>query len=880
MTETDYPLLFFPEPTPIERAALSGGGGKIEVPSASHQAQRLAPQFQRLQEAMDNQRLAFQDNPLGLQPEQVLVLETVSPIKDFIQAVDEIPGLDWLGEYELDDIAPDHGFKDSENAEKALRGRLFLVMTDQRALSQMRNLFESWERRPEMSFPDRLAPLKQAFKLLHTIRPWGVEDRIRETGLLEDWRERLEHEHDYVPFEAEFWFRRSTTRREHAESVLGELIASGEGQILQRCVIPEIGYHAILGRMPRIQVQAIMDDPEAFRDIRLLQCEDLMHARPVGQCTAPETGDGETEPLTDEEITRLIPPSEPLEGSALIALFDGVPLTGHRLLHNRLDVDDPDRNEDAYQARERVHGTAMASLICHSDLNRREEAIDGSVESNDRPIYVRPILRPRRGFNGHFQEAIPDDVLPVDLIHRAVRRLFEWENGDPPAAPEVRIVNLSIGDPARPLLREMSAWARLLDWLAYKYNVLFIVSAGNHLHDLELAIPRPIMNTLSADQRERVVIEALATDTRNRRLLSPAETLNGLTVGASHEDAAPPPLGTHPPIEPFVHRGLPNVVSAHGPGYRRSIKPDVLLPGGRQLMSVRLDNGQVNTTLQQHRTEAPPGQRVATPGPGGQLERTRYMRGTSNAAALASHWAGALIQLLQETRTQHGHSLTEEYDVVLTKALLVHGAGWDNAQEHYESVLKNEQNGRCFREYLGRFLGYGSADIPRVMTCTDERVTVLGFGELEDGQGAEFTFPLPPSLSSVNERRRLTVTLAWLSPTHASRQSYRIAHLWFNPSNAIAPNRQFADHRAVQRGTLQHEVLEGDVASVFQDGESIAIRVNCRADAADIAEPIRYGLVVTLEVAEGVMPRLFTIPIYQEVRDRIATRVQVEGRPL
>ena len=53
-----------------------------------------------------------------------------------------------------------------------------------------------------------LAPLKQAFEHLHTIRPWGVEDRVKETGILEDWRSRLEHEEDDVPFQAELWFRR------------------------------------------------------------------------------------------------------------------------------------------------------------------------------------------------------------------------------------------------------------------------------------------------------------------------------------------------------------------------------------------------------------------------------------------------------------------------------------------------------------------------------------------------------------------------------------------------------------------------------------------------------------------------------------------------
>ena len=177
--------------------------------------------------------------------------------------------------------------------------------------------------------------------------------------------------------------------------------------------------------------------------------------------------------------------------------------------------------------------------------NRRVEVVDS-------PVYVRPILQPRRTFGGQFVEAIPENMLPVDLIHRSVRRLFEAENDEAPVAPEVRIINLSIGDTARPFLRDMSAWARLLDWLAWKYHVLFIVSAGNHSHDLELAIRRSGLNSLSVEQCEQSVIKALAADTRNRRLLSPAETINGLTIGAAHQDAAPPRL-------PLSLRSIPSL---------------------------------------------------------------------------------------------------------------------------------------------------------------------------------------------------------------------------------------------------------------------------------------------------------------------------------
>ena len=867
MAETDYPLLVFPQPVPAERAKRNRPGGKVRPPDPSRQAQRLAPQFQRLQEAMENQRLALQNNALGLLPEQVLVLETIGSIQNFIRAVDHIPGLEWLGEYELDDIAPDYGFEDENKPDRHLRGQLFLVMTDQEALRQLHSLFERWEEDHKASFPSGLAPLKRAFEHLHTIRPWGVEDRVRETGILEDWGNRLDHDEDDVPFQAELWFRRSTDRRERAETRLRSIIESQEGQVIQQCVIPEVAYHAVLGCLPRAQVQAIARDPEAFRDIRLLQCEEMMHARPVGQCAVRIPEEGVTEPFTDDDLVQPSSQLEVSEPAPVIALFDGMPLTGHRLLENRLIVDDPDGYESEYQTSERKHGTAMASLICHGDLNQPGDAAE-------RPLYVRPILQPQRSYDGRFAEAIPPNLLPVDLIHRAVRRLFEEEGGDPPVAPSVRFINLSVCDPMQPLIREMSSWARLLDWLSWKYQILFIVSGGNHPQDIELDLPRQGLEGLSPDRREQAVIQAVAEDTRNRRLLSPAETLNGMTIGALHQDASSPPSGNL--IDPFVRPGLPNVVSAHGPGYRRAIKPDLLLPGGRQFLSEKLGTTHSKATLQVSELVSPPGQRVAAPGSVGRLDQTVYIRGTSNAAAIASGGAGRLYSLIGQLREQPGVELPEEYDVVLTKALLAHGSGWTDALEKFGAALKTPENSRTFREYLGRLLGYGSTDIEKVMSCTEERVTVLGFGELDDGEGVVFIFPLPPSLSGITERRRLTITLAWISPVNSMRQAYRVAHLWFDPKNGIAPDRLFADYRAVQRGTLQHEVLEGSRATVFQDGDNISIKVNCRADAGDIPAPVRFGLAITLEIVEDIQQRLLNFSIYQEVRDRLAIRVPVQ----
>ena len=162
----------------------------------------------------------------------------------------------------------------------------------------------------------------------------------------------------------------------------------------------------------------------------------------------------------------------------------------------------------------------------------------------------------------------PPDVLPIDLVHRAVRRLYEGENGEPPVAPSVRVINLSICDTARPVSLAMSPWARLLDWLSWKYKILFVVSAGNHPDSLELDIPRDDLGHLTPEELEKSV-RSVARDTRNRRVLSPSETMNGITVGAIHDDTSTSFPGHL--LDPFVHQGLPSVISPHGPGYRRAI---------------------------------------------------------------------------------------------------------------------------------------------------------------------------------------------------------------------------------------------------------------------------------------------------------------------
>ncbi len=200
---------------------------------------------------------------------------------------------------------------------------------------------------------------------------------------------------------------------------------------------------------------------------------------------------------------------------------------------------------------------------------------------------------------------------------------------------------------------------------------------------------------------------------------------------------------------------------------------------------------------------------------------------------------------------------------VWLKALVAHGADWGTAAETIAAVLGDEHGTRQVKEHATRLLGYGAVDIDRVRECTASRVTVLGGGLLQEDQSHVHRLPLPPSLSGWRGHRRLTITLAWISPVNPRRRNWRRAQLWFSPPKTeLGVERKQADWQAVQRGTVQHEILEGESSSDFVDGANLEIQVSCRADAGTLEDEAPYALVTTIEVASD----LWVSDIYEEVR--------------
>ncbi len=554
------------------------------------------------------------------------------------------------------------------------------------------------------------------------------------------------------------------------------------------------------------------------------------------------------------------PPTE----SPRVALIDGLPMANHRALAGRLVIDDPDDLESRYPGGAQHHGTAMASLICHGDLSAPGPALSTL-------LYVRPIMQPHEYFPG-LETVVPDELL-VDLLHRCFVRMFDGDGEHPPTAPSVRIVNLSIGDPARIFTRRMSPLAKLLDWLSHHYNVLVLVSAGNH--NLSAQVMSDQLADSDALHRELATTRYMRS--RELGVFSPGEATNVLTVGAIHSDGASTEIS-----DTVIDATPPGMPSAYGPigfGYRRSVKPEILLPGGRQFFQRPVVTGDGLLTLSEARHAATgPGLLVAAPSVIGDASSIVYTHGTSNATALASRAGNEVFDVLSSAvaDVDDFRFPDAQYHPVITKALLVHAAEWGEASRILTDILQLEP--RRARRELTQMLGYGAVDPTRVATAARTRVVLIGAGSIAANQRNTFVLPLPAGLAATTEWRRLTVTLAWLSPINPRSRKHRQARLWFSPPDqGLGVKRTQAVDFAARNGTLQHEILEGRNALAFAAGDSVRVEVDCKVDAGRLSAPVRFGLAVSIEMATSVHVDIHA-QVQQGLRVEVRQRTQVAAR--
>ncbi|WP_321310610.1 S8 family peptidase [Marinifilum fragile] len=841
----DRPLLIFPSKTSYKNIGTPRFvPDKMHRPEVRSQKRRIAPQFNNVLESY------ISDNAVGLHPEHVIVLETTCRIDEFKRITNNIEGLDWLTEIDVE-IEPDDNFFNTEKPEKILPGRLYLSMSNRQGLDRLIRLFNLWDG-SRNSLPKGLKPLNELFSNIKTLRFWNEYDRMENTGLLDVWKENLDYyksENLDVKFDIHLWYNSDSNKRQSALEQVVDLIHKENGNVIKFCEIQEVQFLALKAELPAAAIEQItnLDFLEVFKSDFIYQF------RPVGQSLV-EFSEGSFQQEFVESESR---------GEPIAALLDGYPFSNHTLLRNHVTIDDPDNFIENYsQVSDFKHGTQMASLICHGDLNSGEGTLGNK-------LYIRPILKPSLNSASRI-ESIPEDEFFEDILERAVRRIFEGsQDSEEGVAPTIKVINLSVCDGVQMFTRQMSSIAKVIDWLSEKYNVLFCVSAGNISDPILFNLSLSDFEDMEGNEIAKLTIEKIIEENRNRRILAPADSINALTIGCFHDDFSniPERLGNRIDLMPDLQLASP--ISPLGFGYRNSIKPDILFPGGRQLYRYANPAASLSSMPQE------PGQKVANaPLNQGDTESFVYSRGTSNSTAIATRSAVKIYKVLSELRDLYKViDFDEKYFPVLMKALLVHSADWGVSRSIIENSVGEGMDNYKFRKLITKIMGYGVPNINRVLECTAQRATVLGFGEIKAKERQEFRFPIPVCLSGEREVRKLTITVAWFSPINSGNRKYRVANLQVEkpPHSALGTRRIMADWQQVKNGTVQHEVFEGNELKTYVDGEFLSIPVICKEDATGMSYPIKYGLAVTMEVAEGV-----ALPVYEQVREKLNIPIAIE----
>ena len=530
-------------------------------------------------------------------------------------------------------------------------------------------------------------------------------------------------------------------------------------------------------------------------------------------------------------------------------MLDGVPLANHTQLQGRIDIYDPESFESDYQAKQRLHGTTMASLIIHGDLNHRIPPLD-SV------LYVRPIMKP----NAEGKESVPEDRFFVDVLHEALREI-----GETTSLSTIRIVNLSIGNRNRPFIYALSPEAKMLDWLSEKYNLLIIVSSGNCPQTLYLPITYGEYKILTGEERLQQVYKYIWENQALMKILSPSESINGVCVGAVHSDYSDH-TRYYSRLHDPIYSGYPAAYSCFGGGYQGAIKPDMVMNGGKQLFNlIDIDSQPATLRVSNQSSANSPGQLTASGADG--INSYNATCGTSNATALVSRLCAEYLNNLRGSSNLH---IPVEYEAIAIKSMLLHSCSWREVGQELATKYV-PQIPRLKKKETLKWIGYGLPNPDISSFCTEQRVTLMGYGELSGGTQSEFRFPLPSCLISQAVSKRLTITLAWLSPIDSRNKNYRLAKLGFSADkDLIAKDNTEGDDKVSRKGTVQHEVFVGKQASTYVAGTDLKIVVSCKKESK-LTKPVKYVLMATLEVAPETQ-----LPIYQEVEARIQTQVGIE----
>ncbi len=414
----EKPLLIFPEYSTVARQKKKSpfGSSPYHYPVFSHQKDRLTPQFESMLQSF------IVDIPEGLEPEYVLVIETIGQIEDFQRAVSAIEGLEWLAEIDEEEIEPDEDFYQDCKIGKRIFYNNIEHINSKQSSGIWESLLESGFINDEgystgkdidefeQFIPDEYS--EHIEEIMSTIRDefrtsrqqvlsgrlfLGMSNRQAMERLLSLWNQ-WDSDDRKLPYSygkwAEIFKQLKVIRKWDINDRLSEtgIIDYWKEEIeLKKGIVTKISFEIELWYRnvdeKRNEIQTMISNLiteengniVASCEIKEIRFHAIRAELPLesiekvinSEYNAIFSSDnvrffrpvGQCKVEASNERTEGDFETGSASGDPVVAILDGMPFVHHALLENRLILDDPDDFGGVYLASERQHGTAMASLV-------------------------------------------------------------------------------------------------------------------------------------------------------------------------------------------------------------------------------------------------------------------------------------------------------------------------------------------------------------------------------------------------------------------------------------------------------------------------------------------------------------------------------------
>lgn len=574
----------------------------------------------------------------------------------------------------------------------------------------------------------------------------------------------------------------------------------------------------------------------------------------------PQTGI--SYPQLDRDIAEIplnIP--RPADDAARVCILDSGINTNHPLLRSAIGESQSFvADQDAFD--EAGHGTAVAGI-----------ALYGDVEACDRGNFWHPQIWL---YNGKVMRKCPatdNTIYDEHTIEATLTEAVEYFVG-----LGCRIFNLSLGNSNAPYDgTHVRGLAYILDVLARRHNVLFVVSTGNFLGSEDPAVP---LNSWREEYPEYLLHELSA-------IIDPAPAMNVLTVGSIARHNATLDSQRHPEIHQLspASENQPSPFTRHGPSVKGALKPELVAHGGNLATPMHYKNGQWKRDMR--------GLGVLTMNHQFQ-GKTLYkeISGTSFSAPYITHLAGRLLN---------------EYPMAsanLLRAMLVNHA---SLSREVESSFPDDmkQGYKTSKATLNRDIardvaGYGQVSESDLFRSSDHCVVLMCEESIERDACQFYELPLPASyLRTARGSRELTVTLAYSPAVRTTRLDYLATQITYRLVKGKSLdevqaffNKDLQDETKVRkddaetnreitaqlrgRGTVQSSRWTFKQRKPTEKWFVVVIRQDRDWSHPDVLDQEPYALVVTVADRDNEKAQL-----YAEIQATLTSQIQAreQARP-